>query len=304
MIKVHSIVMTRNDDLIIDHWLEKHTKVFDNIAVVDGSDGDFTENLCKKYGVLYTRDPEPTPERPFHEQYLREAAFNLLVDAGVMEIGDWVVCSMADEWYYHDPKKIVNAGVEPWANVISWNQLNILPHPSEKETYLSCGDDYNPTKIFKHFWVRDNYKTCFEPRMFKYTGTEVWTHMIPWCNNPVAGRIEPLSHNIKSSLVPTYFHYKVFDLDPEKYKDDGFGHFEKSRLNTGLGYAKAMEPRTIETIDDLFFDEDNIYCNLGRDDDGGEYLHGYCIKIPDDGLLEPYTPYNNFRNNPDLLLTV
>ena len=82
-----------------------------------------------EFSTLEIQNP---PEKPFHEQYLREAAFNLLVDAGVMKIGDWVVCSMADEWYYHDPRKIVNAGVEPWANVISWNQLNILPHPSEK----------------------------------------------------------------------------------------------------------------------------------------------------------------------------
>ena len=65
-----------------------------------------------------------------------------------------------------------------------------------------------------------------------------------------------------------------------------------------------MEPRTLNTIDDLFFDEDNIYCNLGRDDDGSEYLHGYCIKIPDDGLLQKTHHIINFANNPDLLLTV
>lgn len=299
MTKVHSIVMTRNDDLIIKHWLEKHTKVFANIAVVDGSDGDFTEKLCAEYNIPYTRDPAPTPEKPFHEQYLREAAFNLLVDAGVMQIGDWVVCSMADEWYYHDPRKIVGE-VEPWANVISWNQLNILPHPSEKETYLSCGE-YNPTKIFKHFWVRDNYKTCFEPRMFKYTGAEVWSHRIP-SSSPIAGRIEPVSHETKSILVPTYFHYKLFDLNPEKYKNDGFGHFEKSRLNTGLGYGKGGSARTINTFDDLFFDESNIYCNLGRGDDGSEYLHGYCMKIPDNGLLPEGVPFNSLGNTERVLL--
>ena len=128
--------------------------------------------------------------------------------------------------------------------------------------------------------------------------------MIPWCNNPVAGRIEPVSHEVKSSLIPTYFHYKLFDLNPEKYKDDGFGHFEKSRLNTGLGYAKNGSPRTVKTFDDLFFDENNIYCNLGRGDDGSEYIHGYCIKIPDDGILPENTPYNQFTNSSELLLTV
>ena len=78
MQNVHCIVMTRNDDLIIEHWVKKHINVFDKIAVVDGSDGDFTQKVCEKYCILYTKDPEPTPEKPFHEQYLREAAFNLL----------------------------------------------------------------------------------------------------------------------------------------------------------------------------------------------------------------------------------
>ena len=72
MQKVHCIVMTRNDDLIIEHWIKKHINVFDTISVVDGSDGDFTEQLCKQYNILYTKDPT---DNPFHEQYLREAAF-------------------------------------------------------------------------------------------------------------------------------------------------------------------------------------------------------------------------------------
>jgi hypothetical protein len=300
MVKVHSIFMTRNDDLIIEHWIEKHVKIFENISVVDGSDGDFTKNLCEKYNLFYTRDPKPTDTKPFHEQYLREAAHNLLVDAGVLEIGDWVVCSQADEWYYHDPRKVINH-VEPNVDVISWNQLNILPHPSEKEIYLSC-TDYNPTKIFKHYWVRDNYKTCFEPRMFKYSGNEVWSHHIP-SGNPVAGRIEPVSHNTKSHLIPTYYHYKVFDLNPEKYKSDGFGHFTKSRLNTGLGYGKGGSARSINNFEDLFFDESNIYCNLGRGDDGSEYIHGYCLKIPDDGLLPENVPFNVLGNDSKFLLT-
>ena len=107
MVKVHSIVMTRNDDLIIEHWVKKHVKVFENISVVDGSDGDFTKNLCNKYNILYTRDPDPTPTKPFHEQYLRESGYNLLVNAGVLQIGDWIVCSQSDEWYYHDPRKVI-----------------------------------------------------------------------------------------------------------------------------------------------------------------------------------------------------
>lgn len=291
--------MTRNDDLIIKYWIEKHVKIFESISVVDGSDGDFTKNLCEKYNLFYTRDPKPTEAKPFHEQYLRESAYNLLVDAGVLKIDDWIVCSQADEWYYHDPRKVINY-VEPNANVISWNQLNILPHPSEKQNYLSCAN-YNPTKIFKHYWVRDNYKTCFEPRMFKYSGNEVWSHNIS-SGNPVAGRIEPLSHNIKSNLIPTYYHYKVFDLNPEKYKSDGFGHFIKSRLNTGLGYGKNGSPRSINNFEDLFFDESNIYCNLGRGDDGSEYIHGYCLKIPDTGLLPEGVPFNILGNDSKFLL--
>jgi hypothetical protein len=297
MQKVHCIVMTRNDDLIIEHWIKKHINVFDTISVVDGSDGDFTEQLCKQYNILYTKDPT---DKPFHEQYLREAAFTNLKP--YIQVGDWVGCFMADEWVYHDPRKIVE-GVEPWADVVSWNQLNVLPHPSEKEEYFNSVKEgrYNPTEAFKHYWFRDNTKTCFEPRMFKYTGNEFWTHNIP-SENPVAGRIEPVSHNAKSGVIPTYFHYKVFDLDPAKYKNDGFAHFEKSNLNTGIGYGKGQSTRTVETIDDLFFDEDNIYCNMGTADDGTDYVHGYCARIGDDGLIPEQTNYNRLGNSEDVRL--
>ena len=139
--------------------------------------------------------------------------------------------------------------------------------------------------------------------MFRYSGDEVWSHQIPWCDNPVAGRIQPLNRDNIAKIKPTYFHYKVFDLDPTKYKDDGFGHFEKSNLNTGIGYGKGMSERKIHSIEDLFFDEDNIYCNLGTDDDGGDYLHGYCVKIGDDGII-PEENYNSVGNDDDVRLTV
>jgi len=303
MQNVHCIVMTRNDDLIIEHWVKKHINVFDKISVVDGSDGDFTQKVCEKYGILYTKDPEPTPEKPFHEQYLREAAFNLLKP--YLTPGDWVGCFMPDEWVYHDPREIVDMVPGSFHNVISWNQLNILPHPSEKEEYLKSIEEgtYNPTEVFRHFWHRDNNKTCCEPRMFRYSGDEVWTHRIPWCDNAVAGRIQPINRDNIAKIKPTYFHYKVFDLDPTKYKDDGFGHFEKSNLNTGIGYGKGMSERKIHSIEDLFFYEDNIYCNLGTDDDGGDYLHGYCVKIGDDGII-PEENYNSVGNDDNIRLTV
>lgn len=297
MQKTHCIVMTRNDDLIIAHWIKRHINVFDKISVVDGSDGDFTENLCREYNILYTRDPK---DKPFHEQYLREAAFNNLKP--YIQIGEWVSCFMADEWVYHDPRKIVEY-VSPESDVISWNQLNILPHPSEKEIYLKRIEDknYNPVEVFKHYWFRDNTKTCYEPRMFKYTGYEYWSHEIP-SENPVAGRIEPVSHNKKSNIIPTYFHYKVFDLNPNKYKDNGFAYFEKSKLNTGIGYGKGQSIRIIKTIDDLFFDENNIYCNMGTADDGTNYLHGYYNKISDNGLIPENTNYNFIGNSENVRL--
>ena len=303
MTRVHCIVMTRNDDLIIEHWVKKHINVFDKISVVDGSDGDFTRKLCKEYHLLYTKDPT---DKPFHEQYLREAAFNNLKPH--MKLGEWVGCFMPDEWVYHDPRKVAEIANRPDGysyDSISWNQLNVLPHPSEKEEYYKSIEEntFNPTKVFKHYWFRDNTKTCFEPRMFRYTGDEVWTHQIP-SENPVAGRIEPVSHTRKAPFIPTYFHYKVFDLNPANYKNDGFAHFENSNLNTGIGYGKGQDVRTIETVEDLFFDENNIYCNMGTADDGTNYVHGYYNKIGDDGLIPDNTNYNQLCNGEDMRLVL
>lgn len=291
MPKVHSIVITRNDNFIVDYWLSKHKHIFDTISVCDGSDDDFTRQVCDKHNVFYTTDPT---NKPHHEQYCREAAFELIKDR--LMIGDWVMCSQVDEWYYHDPRKVINY-VTNDDELISWNQLNVLPHPSEKALYLEqlANGTYNPTTVFKHYWFKQNTKTCYEPRMFRYNGNVTWSNSEP--------RVHPTSHNaISGVLYPTYFHYKVFDLNPLKYKANGFASFTKSNFETGIGYSKYGQQRSINTIDDLFFDENNIYCNMGTSDDGSQYVHGYCLKIPDSGILPEDHNYNSLGNDERFLL--
>ena len=57
MSKLFGIMITKDDDLIIGPWLNKHSNLFEKIAIVDGSTTDYTKNLSKTFSNVC---PAPT----------------------------------------------------------------------------------------------------------------------------------------------------------------------------------------------------------------------------------------------------
>jgi len=259
-----SILITRNDHLIAESWLQKHSDIFDKISVVDGSEGDITEKLCSNYdNVIYSKDSEigiPVNGRNAN-QLLRQFAFSRLLP--YLSTDDWVCVSHFDEFYYHDPRKIVEA-VEPHADLVIFNVLNFMPHPSEKVEALEqfSKGSYDPTKVFKHYWYRsDNSsyadKSGSEHRMFKVLPEMHW-------NQGVHDRVVPLNVNSLSGIRPLHKHYKIFNFDLQEYFGNQ-GVFSSSCFDTGLFIDNALPDngvsldRSIKEIDNLFFDENNVW---------------------------------------------
>jgi hypothetical protein len=231
-VKLLGLLITKDDDLMVEDWFQENAGRFNSLAVVDGSTSDFTKQVCTNYAnVRYTRDPDTH----ITDQTLRKHGWELLKE--VAEIGDWVVICHVDEFFIHDPRDFA----VDHANVVMWLPLVVLPHPSEAEGWI-VSKKRRPRHLFRHFWWRTTKAPHLEHRMFRYVKEVKWNTEI---RKPSCGVIP---HNYYDELVspfaPLYYHYKLFNLDINAFTDDGL--FAKSSLGTGV-------PRRMKGVEDLFF---------------------------------------------------
>lgn len=258
------MLITRDDDLIVRQWFERHAGLFDMLAVLDGSRSDVTKDVALSYpNVIYMRDPEGAMK--FNDQTLRSACWGLLDP--LAKAGDWVVVCHCDEFFYHSPAKLIEKAT-PDVNSIVWEALHIMPHPSEKESILSQVDatgHYDPITTFTHFWYKQDpetkkFSSSREYRMFKVPANGVkWGNSNGWVL-PINLGGEHVTKQWRDKVIeydkptrmrpfPVYFHYKLYNLDLDQFSGDS-SYFEKSRLGTGVG------GRVIKSFDDLFFGGD------------------------------------------------
>jgi hypothetical protein len=236
--KLHGLLITKDDDLLVEEWFRRNNVFFDSIVVVDGSVSDFTRSCVTKYSrVIYLRDPESH----ITDQTLRKHGWEALTNFA--EIGDWIFICHVDEFYIHDPRALMACS----GNVMLWLPLLVLPHPSEAESWITAKEK-SPTSLFKHYWWRNRQLPHVEHRMWRYIKEPFWNTEI---RRPSCGVI-PYNYSDETicGAVPLYYHYKCFDLSLSAYR--GGGEFSKSQLNTGL-------PRPIAAFDDLFFYDDRPF---------------------------------------------
>lgn len=282
------MLITRDDDLIVRQWFERHAGLFDMLAVLDGSRSSVTRDVALSYdNVIYMRDPEGAMK--FNDQTLRSACWGLLDP--LVTAGDWVVICHCDEFFYHSPAKIVERAA-PEINSVVWDALQIMPHPSEKEALLNCVEEsgtYDPVKLFTHFWYKQDpethkFSSSREYRMFKVPSSGVkWGNSNGWVlpTNLGGERVEKQWRQFRIEYdkprrlkpYPVYFHYKLYNIDLSQFSGET-SFFEKSRLGTGVG------GRIIKSMDDLFFGDDRPwnYKNLTVCEKfSGEFPEGHVM---------------------------
>jgi hypothetical protein len=234
MTKLHGLLITKDDDLVVEDWFKEFHNTFDSIVVVDGSTSSLTKNVCSLYSnTVYMRDPKCH----ITDQTLRHHGWQELVKIAVE--GDWIYICHVDEFYIHDPRLFLHSQ----GNVALWMPLVVLPHPSEAPSWITA-QKKNPRSLFKHYWWRRGTLPHLEHRMWRYVKEPFWNIEL---RQPSCGTIP---HNYLTervlSEVPLYFHYKCYDLSMSAYRTDGSS--AKSSLNTGL-------PREVHGFEDLFFYE-------------------------------------------------
>ena len=220
--------------------------LFERMAVVDGSDGDETEKACRRLqNVLYRRDPVA----PITDQSLRAAGWELL--DGLVRRGDWVMLCHPDEFYIHDPREFLKVR----RLVVKWAALHVLPHTSEKEAWARGDANGDVTHLFRHYWWKADGSATLENRMFRVMSPPEWDVEDP---RPSSSVIPRNYQSLKPwRRQPAYLHYKIQHLDPARFSGT---NYVDSSLQTGLGGT-----RSIETVDDFFFDEMRSWGHKGFD---------------------------------------
>ena len=238
MTKLHGLLITKDDDLLVEEWFRENHSVFNTLVVVDGSTSGLTKRVASQYSnTVYMTDPNCH----ITDQTLRHHGWQELVK--IASMGDWIFICHVDEFYIHDPRALIQAQ----GNLMFWMPLVVLPHPLEAYDWIKS-ENKNPRQLFKHYWWRQGTLPHLEHRMWRYVKEPFWNTQL---TAPSCGTIP---HNYMDEKIvvqaPLYFHYKCYDLSWEAYLSDGSS--AKSSLNTGL-------PRRVKGFDDLFFDEDRPF---------------------------------------------
>ena len=132
------LMMTYNEEDIIDDVLKSHKKYFDKILVLDGST-DKTPEILQSYDnvVYYLRDEQIFPKRKVTDgvrQFLLEEAQKRYGYDG------WFSLLHGDEIFVDNPNEIALKAEKQGADIVNWHMLNFFLHTSQKKDY----DDLAP----------------------------------------------------------------------------------------------------------------------------------------------------------------
>ena len=133
------LMLTRNEEDVIDEVMAANKKYFDKIMVLDGSD-DRTEEIVRSYDCVkyFLKDKEiidRLPNRKFEDgarQFLLEKAQEMYPVEG------WFTLLHGDEVWHDDPNWVANEAEKARAEKVNWDVMNFFLHPSDKERDLGA----------------------------------------------------------------------------------------------------------------------------------------------------------------------
>lgn len=229
------LLITKDDNSIIGEWCYDQLPLYDAVVCLDGSESDETERQLRGRGdrgvYLHERDfviPYKTDHglrRIVHEEIVRRFGTD-----------NWVMCCHADEFCYHDPRKIVRVAEASGFDLVSWFSLQFFPHPDDHFA-LSAPQVLSIRKSFLHYhWsFRGDGFPWLEDRLYRNGPHVSWDQV-------THGSVRPHGLNLPAPFHPALCHYKVLSLEIEQYEPSGNATFYKSHWQglpdrTGLPFA-------------------------------------------------------------------
>lgn len=242
-VKIYGLLITKDDHDLFAEWCRDQLALYDAVVCLDGSTSMGTRHIASSFAdrliYLHERDfaiPHKTDHglrRIVHQEIVTRFGF-----------GHWIMCCHADEFCYHDPRKIVIRAQCEGFDQVAWFSPFFYPHPDDLSDWLQRR--LLPVRErFRHYhWsYRGDGFPWLEDRLYRADAHVAW-------DDHTHGTVRP--HGLKhcAPFHPVLCHYKVVLTDPDAYeRNDRHAHFkhhwEKLEQRTGV-------PFPVRKFEDLF----------------------------------------------------
>lgn len=133
MVQQIALMMTYNEADCIEEVMNEHTKYFDKILVLDGSN-DGTEEILRRYPqVKYLiKDKDIIDKLPNHK--IEDGARQFLLEKAQERYGydGWITLLHGDEIFYDNPVQVAEAAEREKADKVNWYVMNFFLHTSDR----------------------------------------------------------------------------------------------------------------------------------------------------------------------------
>ena len=103
--RLYGLMITKDDAEIFSDWCRDQLRLYDAVVCLDGSTTDQTAWIASAYGeqLVYLHERDFTIAHNT-DHCLREIVHGVILQR--FGTGNWIMCCHADEFCYHDPRRI------------------------------------------------------------------------------------------------------------------------------------------------------------------------------------------------------
>ena len=132
--KLYGLMITKDDDEIFPEWCRDQLDLYDAVICLDGSTTEQTARIAADYAdrLIYLHERHyALPHKTDHG--LRGVVHREIVQRS--GANHWIMCCHADEFCYHDPRRIAAKAEREGYDLVTWLSPHFYPHPSELEEW-------------------------------------------------------------------------------------------------------------------------------------------------------------------------
>jgi hypothetical protein len=241
--KLYGLLITRDDHDILTDWCRDQLALYDAVVCLDGSDTDSTRRIVADHPgrMVHLHERDYTIPRKTDHGLRRVVHREIVRRFGV---DHWIMCCHADEFCYHDPRKIAEKMEAEGYDVVAWYNLHFLPHPDDLPDWPRLHSLPVPERIRHYHWGhRDSGLPWLETRLFRNSPRITW-------DRSTHGSTTPHGLERPASCHPILRHYKVFSNDPAWYELSGSTTLFRTHWQ-GLEHRTGL-PFPVHRFEDLF----------------------------------------------------
>jgi hypothetical protein len=251
---LYGLMITRDDQEVFADWCRDQLALYDAVVCLDGSQSDATQKQAQAFGdeLIYLH------ERQFEIPYKTDHGLRRVVHREICRrfgYENWIMCCHADEFCYHDPRKIAATAEAKGHDSVDWFSLQFFPHPDDLPDWPRRQNVSVTERVRHYHWdFAGSGLPWIEQRLYRNSPRLAW-------DRSTHGSTAPHGLERPAPFHPILRHYKVFTTNGVFYEPSGGStlyrsHWTSLEHRTGLAF-RAEKP------EDFFI---RSYKNYGRCD--------------------------------------